>query len=70
MKKNAVVVVDPEIMGGEPCFAGTRVPVRALLDYFEGGETLDEFLEQYPTVSRRKAVSFLEKASERLLAGA
>ena len=58
MKRNAVVVVDPEIMSGEPCFAGTRVPVRALLDYLESGETLDEFLEQYPTVSRKQAVSF------------
>jgi len=68
MKKRAVVVIDPEIMSGEPCFAGTRVPVRALLDYIEGGETLDEFLEQYPTVSRKQAVAFLEQASERLLA--
>jgi uncharacterized protein (DUF433 family) len=70
MKKNAVVVIDPEIMSGEPYFAGTRVPVRALLDYIEGGETLDEFLEQYPTVSRKRAVAFLEQASERLLAAA
>jgi len=70
MKKNAVVVVDPEIMSGAPCFAGTRVPVRALLDYIEGGETLDEFLEQYPTVSRKQAVAFLEQGSARLLATA
>jgi len=70
MKKNAVVVSDPEIMSGEPCFAGTRVPVRALLDYIEGGETLDAFLEQYPTVSRKQAVAFLERASERLVAAA
>jgi len=68
MKKNAVVVIDPEIMSGAPCFAGTRVPVRALLDYIEGGETLDEFLEQYPTVSRKQAVAFLEQGSKRLLA--
>ena len=68
MKKDAVVVIDPEIMSGEPCFAGTRVPVRALLDYLEGGDTLDEFLAQYPTVSRTLAVAFLEQASERLLA--
>ena len=68
MKKNAVVVIDPEIMSGEPCFVGTRVPVRALLDYIEGGDTLDEFLEQYPTVSRQLAIAFLEQASERLLA--
>jgi uncharacterized protein (DUF433 family) len=63
MKKNAVVLVDPEIMSGEPCFAGTRVPVRALLDYIEGGETLDEFLEQYPAVSRAQAVAFLEQST-------
>jgi uncharacterized protein (DUF433 family) len=68
MKKDAVVVIDPEIMGGLACFAGTRVPIRALLDYIEGGETLGEFLRQYPTVSRRQAVAFLEQASERLLA--
>ena len=70
MKKKAVVVIDPEIMSGEPCFAGTRVPVRALLDYIEGGDTLDEFLEQYPTVSRKLAVAFLEQASKSLLATA
>ena len=70
MKGKAVVVVDPEIMNGTPCFAGTRVPVRALLDYIEGGESLDEFLEQFPTVSRKQAVAFLEQASERLLATA
>jgi len=70
MKRNAVVVIDPEIMSGEPCFAGTRVPVRALLDYIEGGETLDEFLEQYPTVSRKQAVAFLERAGERLVPAA
>ena len=70
MKKKAVVVIDREIMGGEPCFAGTRVPVRGLLDYIEGGETLDEFLQQYPTVTRRQAVAFLERASERPVAAA
>jgi uncharacterized protein (DUF433 family) len=70
MKTSAVVKIDPEIMSGTPCFAGTRVPVRALLDYIEGGDTLDEFLEQYPTVSRKMAVAFLEQASERLLATA
>lgn len=70
MKTSSVVRIDPEIMSGAPCFAGTRVPVRALLDYIEGGDTLDEFLEQYPTVSRKLAVAFLEQASERLVATA
>jgi uncharacterized protein (DUF433 family) len=70
MMKKPVVMADPEIMSGEPCFVGTRVPVRVLLDYIEGGETLDDFLEQYPTVSRKLAVGFLEQASESLLAAA
>ena len=70
MKKRAVVIVDPEILSGTPVFAGTRVPVRNLLDYLEGGESLDDFLEQFPTVSREQAVAFLEQASERLLATA
>ena len=70
MKKKAIVVVDAEIMSGTPCFAGTRVPVRSLLDYIEGGDTLDDFLEQFPTVSRKQAVAFLEQASEGLVATA
>jgi uncharacterized protein (DUF433 family) len=61
MKKKSVVQIDPEIMSGAPCFAGTRVPVRALLDYIEGGETIDQVLEQYPTVTREQAVDFLEQ---------
>jgi len=68
MQTSSVVKIDPEIMSGEPCFAGTRVPVRALLDYIEGGDTIDEFLEQYPTVPRTQAIAFLEQASEKLLA--
>ena len=70
MKKNAVVVIDPEIMSGTPCFAGTRVPVRALLDYIEGGDSLDVFLEDFPTVSREQAIALLEEASELLIAQA
>ena len=68
MKTSSVFTADPKILSGEPCFAGTRVPVRALLDYIEGGETLDAFLEQYPTVSREQAVAFFEQGSEHLLA--
>ena len=70
MKKPPVVVIDPEIMSGTPCFAGTRVPVRNLLDYLEGGDTLDEFLMQFPSVSREQAVAYLEQSSEHLLAAA
>jgi len=70
MRKPSVVLIDPEIMSGEPCFAGTRVPVRTLLDYLEGGDTIDEFLEDFPTVSRDQAVALLEAAGELLIAHA
>jgi uncharacterized protein (DUF433 family) len=68
MKAKSVVLVDPEIMSGTPCFAGTRVPARTLIDYLEGGDSLDDFLEDFPTVTRKKAVAFLEEASDRMLA--
>ncbi len=61
---------DPEIMGGAPVFAGTRVPVQNLLDYLEGGETIDEFLEGFPTVKREQVIAFIEAAVEKLLAPA
>jgi len=58
----SVVIRDPEILSGEPVFRGTRVPFQTLLDYLEGGDTLDEFLEQYPGVSREQAIAALEEA--------
>jgi uncharacterized protein (DUF433 family) len=60
----SVIVRDPEIHSGEPVFRGTRVPFQTLLDYLEGGETLDEFLEQYPGVSREAAIAALEEARD------
>jgi uncharacterized protein (DUF433 family) len=57
---------DPEIMSGAPCFTGTRVPVKNLFDYLEGSSTLEEFLEDFPSVSRATAVAVLEAARERL----
>lgn len=57
-------------MGGTPVFAGTRVPVQTLLDYLESGETIDDFLEGFPTVSREQVIAFLEAATERELAAA
>jgi uncharacterized protein (DUF433 family) len=57
-----VITKDPEILGGTPVFRGTRVPFQALLDYLEGGETLDEFLDDFPTVTREAAISSLERA--------
>jgi uncharacterized protein (DUF433 family) len=61
---------DPEIMGGTPVFVDTRVPVQTLLDYLEAGDTLDEFLDNFPSVSRDKAVAVLELAKEMLFARA
>jgi uncharacterized protein (DUF433 family) len=58
-----VVHRDPEIMSGEPVFVGTRVPVQHLLEYLEGGYTLDEFLDHFPTVRRQQALTFLEDAA-------
>ena len=59
-----------EIMGGTPVFAGTRVPVRTLLDYLEAGENIDEFLDGFPTVTRQQVVAFLEEATTQLVASA
>ena len=58
---------DPEIMGGTPVFAGTRVPVQNLVDYLEGGESIDEFLAGFPTVRREQVIGFIEAAKEKLL---
>jgi len=63
-----VITKDPDILGGTPVFRGTRVPVQALFDYLEGGETLEEFLEGFPTVPREAAVAVLEEAKHLLLA--
>lgn len=68
--KKTVVHSDPEIMGGTPVFAGTRVPFQTLLDYLEAGDPLSEFLEDFPTVSREQAVAALEEAKDALLARA
>jgi len=57
---------DPEIMSGALCFTGTRVPVKNLFDYLEGSSTLEEFLEDFPSVTRVTAISVLEAARERL----
>jgi uncharacterized protein (DUF433 family) len=64
----SIVHSDPEIHSGDPVFVGTRVPVRTLLDYIEGGDSLDVFLENYPSVSREQAVGFLEEAGRAALA--
>ena len=61
---------NPEIMSGALCFTGTRVPVKNLFDYLEGSSSLDDFLEDFPTVPRNKAIAVLEAARERLTADA
>jgi uncharacterized protein (DUF433 family) len=63
-----VIIRNPDILGGTPVFRGTRVPIRALFDYLEGGDTLEDFLAGFPTVSREVAVAALEEAKELLLA--
>ena len=65
---NPVITRDAEVLGGVPVFAGTRVPFDALLDYLEGGKTLDEFLEDFPTVTRKAAVAALEQAKALVVA--
>ncbi len=62
------IVIDREVMSGTPCFRGTRVPFKNLIDYLEGGHSLGEFLRQFPTVTRDLAVQALEEAKDSLLA--
>jgi uncharacterized protein (DUF433 family) len=64
----SVIIKDPNILGGEPVFRGTRVPFKVLTDYLEGGDTLDQFLEEYPSVSRELAVAAIEEARLSLVA--
>ena len=61
------IIKDPKILGGEPVFKGTRVPFKVLIDYLEGGDTLDQFLEQYPTVTRELAIAAIEEAKASLV---
>ena len=69
-KHESVVHADPDILGGTPVFRGTRVPLRNLIDYFERGYSLDEFLDAFPSVSREQAVAALEAAHDALTASA
>ena len=62
MPHQSVVMSDPEILGGTPCFRGTPVPVDSLIDYLEAGDSLDEFLDNFPSVSREAAIAALEEA--------
>ena len=68
--QKSVIHSDPEILGGTPVFVGTRVPLRNLIDYLEGGYSIDEFVDAFPSVSRDQAVGALEAAGEMLIARA
>jgi uncharacterized protein (DUF433 family) len=66
----SVVKIDPEIMSGAPCFAGPRVPIQNFIDYLEGGDSIKDFLEGFPSVSREQVIAFLEEVKDRMLAAA
>ncbi len=70
MHMNDLIECDPEKLGGTPVFPGTRVPIQNLFDCLENGESLDQFLDQFPTVTREQALRVLEASKERLLAHA
>jgi uncharacterized protein (DUF433 family) len=63
---DSVISRDPNVLGGAPVFAGTRVPVRILLEHFEAGDSLDDFLENYPSVTREQAIQLIELAIRQL----
>ena len=65
--KEPIITASPDVMGGTPVFAGTRVPVQTLLDYLKAGESIDDFLEGFPTVTRDQVVAFLEEAEEQIV---
>jgi uncharacterized protein (DUF433 family) len=65
--QQSVISRNPEIMGGTPVFTGTRVPVQTLIEYLEAGETIDEFLVGFPSVSREQVLAFLQEAKARLV---
>ena len=66
MDLKMLINIDPEILGGQPVFAGTRVPVESLFDHLEAGVPLDEFLDDFPTVTKAQAVAMLEVANRLL----
>ncbi len=68
--KPPIITASPDVMSGTPVFAGTRVPVQTLIDYLEGGESIDDFLAGFPTVKREQVIAFLEEAKARMLAAA
>ena len=68
--KRRLITSSPEVLGGTPVFAGTRVPVETLIAYLEAGETIDDFLEGFPTATREQVISFIEEPKDRMLTAA
>lgn len=66
--KQSLITSTADILGGTPVFRGTRVPAQTLIEYLEGGQTIDEFLDGFPTVTREQVIAFLEEAKARMLA--
>lgn len=67
LKNSSIITISPEIMGGTPVFAGTRVPVQTFLDYLKAGESINDFLDGFPTVTREQVITLLEEAEKRLI---
>ncbi|WP_341532380.1 DUF433 domain-containing protein (plasmid) [Nostoc sp. UHCC 0302] len=67
MSQSAIITASPDVMSGTPVFAGTRVPVQTLLDYLKAGESIDDFLDGFPTVKREQVIAFLEAAQAQIL---
>ena len=67
LKDSLIISASPEIMGGTPVFAGTRVPVQTLLDYLKAGESIDDFLDGFPTVAREQVIALREEAGKQLV---
>ena len=70
IEKAPLITSSSDVLGGTPVFAGTRVPVQTLIEYMEGGETIDDFLQGFPTVRREQVIAFLEEAKTHMLAKA
>ncbi len=68
VQKQPLITSTPDVLGGTPVFRGTRVPVQTLIEYLEGGQTIDDFLEGFPTVTREQVIAFLEEAKARMVA--
>jgi uncharacterized protein (DUF433 family) len=67
LKGSLIISASPEIMGGTPVFAGTRVPVQTLLDYLKAGESINDFLDGFPTVTKEQVIALLEEAEKQLV---